>query len=305
MKNKLLKLVLLLPFILSGCGPVETSKNVYHTIKFDSDGGTNVASIKVKHNGKISTPKEPTKEKWKFSNWSLYNGTFETENFEVVNGEQKIDDRYLNCDSGYYLAKSDMTFKASWEKLGRIKIWCGLRQTVYTNSDLENKANSTAESMNVEVGVETKGNQENLKMQLVSAEEIGKCPELIVITAYECINSSDIENLYSAYEPARYIEEFSDYFMPFSNPENQTFVTTNFDSSIYKYVQNESGIFGFPLFSIDTMLYSKSLVYDIPGKIFGFAFIDKPSFEGREDRAELRALSETFAKQLSQTYAEI
>lgn len=81
-------LLLALPLVmLAGCGgetpssssPIETGtdETIYHTITFHSNGGSEVAPIKVKHNTFAKEPTKPTKENYKFRGWYVDNDSFQ------------------------------------------------------------------------------------------------------------------------------------------------------------------------------------------------------------------------------------
>lgn len=71
-------------FALKGC-----SKNKTFTIKFDSVGGTPVSEQKVKKNGKVKVPNDPTKEGYDFVGWYVGNTRYDfdskvTKNLTIV-----------------------------------------------------------------------------------------------------------------------------------------------------------------------------------------------------------------------------
>ena len=57
-------IIAIILLLLKGC-----SKSPEFTITFDSDGGSVVASQKVKENGKVQKPKDPTKKGYSFAGW--------------------------------------------------------------------------------------------------------------------------------------------------------------------------------------------------------------------------------------------
>lgn len=65
------------------------------TIKFDTDGGTNIESIAIEKGTRILLPKSPTKEGYKFAGWFLENGSEVTKDFIV---------------------DKDITVKATWKE---------------------------------------------------------------------------------------------------------------------------------------------------------------------------------------------
>lgn len=81
-------LLLALPLVmLAGCGgetpssssriETGTDETIYHTITFHSNGGNEVAPIKVKHNTFAKEPAKPTKENYKFGGWYVDNDSFQ------------------------------------------------------------------------------------------------------------------------------------------------------------------------------------------------------------------------------------
>lgn len=81
-------LLLALPLVmLAGCdgetpsssSPIETGtdETIYHTVTFHSNGGSEVAPIKVKHNTFAKEPTKPTKESYKFGGWYVDNDSFQ------------------------------------------------------------------------------------------------------------------------------------------------------------------------------------------------------------------------------------
>lgn len=86
--KKNIVLLLTLPLVmLAGCGqesissssPIETitDETIYHTVTFHSNGGSEVAPIKVKHNTFAKEPTKPTKENYKFGGWYVDNDSFQ------------------------------------------------------------------------------------------------------------------------------------------------------------------------------------------------------------------------------------
>lgn len=64
-----------------------------YTVSFDTDGGSLVNSQKIKENGKVTKPSDPTKDKYKFLGWYLDN--------ELYSFDTKV--------------TKDITLKAKWE----------------------------------------------------------------------------------------------------------------------------------------------------------------------------------------------
>ena len=73
-----------------------------YVIKFDSNGGTNIDNQLVNHNDKIIKPTNPTKEGYKFIEWTLEGKTYDFDN----------------------LITSDITLVAEWKEV-EIKITYG------------------------------------------------------------------------------------------------------------------------------------------------------------------------------------
>ncbi len=69
-------IALVLVAILTGC-----SKE--YTVVFNTDGGSNVASLKVEKDGKVTKPSNPTKENYTFDGW-YYNGELYDFNTKVT-----------------------------------------------------------------------------------------------------------------------------------------------------------------------------------------------------------------------------
>ena len=73
-------LLLLLIISSSGCGSSgssSTNNSVTFTVTFDSNGGSEVASVKVASGDTVEKPNDPVKENYFFGNWYRDNGTFE------------------------------------------------------------------------------------------------------------------------------------------------------------------------------------------------------------------------------------
>ena len=54
---------------LASCGSPSSSGGKYHTVTFNSDGGTNIPSQKVRHGEKITKPEDPLKAGYIFDYW--------------------------------------------------------------------------------------------------------------------------------------------------------------------------------------------------------------------------------------------
>ncbi len=66
-----------------------------YTVTFNTDGGSNVASLKVKRNKTVTKPADPTKEGYKFVSWQLAGADY--------NFEEPVTD--------------NLTINAKWEKV--------------------------------------------------------------------------------------------------------------------------------------------------------------------------------------------
>lgn len=87
MKKNIVLLITLPLVMLAGCAgetpssssPIETGtdETIYHTITFHSNGGSEVAPIRVKHNTFAKEPTMPTRENYKFGGWYVDNDSFQ------------------------------------------------------------------------------------------------------------------------------------------------------------------------------------------------------------------------------------
>lgn len=111
---------------------LENENTKSYTISFNTDGGTNINSEKVKENGKVTEPKEPTKEGYSFTGWYLNDKKYDFNNNVT----------------------KDITLKARWKK-------------VSTSTDKEgtNKENSDKET-NTKPMSQKEQDNEILKKQL-------------------------------------------------------------------------------------------------------------------------------------------
>ena len=89
----LLVCFLLVALLLAGCKKESVLEPVYHTVTFDSNGGTPVSPMTVQAGKMISAPEDPTRENYIFDGWK--------------NGGEK-------WDFSYHVVESDITLKASW-----------------------------------------------------------------------------------------------------------------------------------------------------------------------------------------------
>lgn len=92
---------------LAGC-----NKDIYYTVRFDTDGGTEIADVKVKKNQTVARPAEnPTKENWIFNDWMTTKDGTEAFNFA---------DTKITADTTIYAywaaPKTKLTFNLNTEK---------------------------------------------------------------------------------------------------------------------------------------------------------------------------------------------
>ena len=113
MKNKKKILVLLclavlltVAFSLIGCngigGGEETSETetVYYTVKFDSNGGSKIADMKLKEDELINRPDDPVYEGYIFAGW--YEGTMAWDFDEfTVEGDMTLKAKWVNASTVY------------------------------------------------------------------------------------------------------------------------------------------------------------------------------------------------------------
>ena len=74
----------------------------YYTVSFDTDGGSRVDSIRVKHGGTITFPTDPTKKGFSFDGWSL--------NEEKFDYESMIDETVMNTSTIVITNKEENNF---------------------------------------------------------------------------------------------------------------------------------------------------------------------------------------------------
>ena len=91
-------------FAIKGCGTKE------YSIKFDTDGGNAISSVKVKEDGTITMPSNPTREGYEFAGWYV--------NDEIFDFNTKV--------------TKDMTLKARWNKIGEEESKITLNSTKLT-----------------------------------------------------------------------------------------------------------------------------------------------------------------------------
>lgn len=303
MKHKVLITLILAPLLLTGCNKASIDTSNYFTISFDSNGGSEVPSFKVKEGEKINVPNEPTYDNYIFDYWDVLSGSYTHEQFTYVDGESYCDENYFYDDKGYLIPKSDMTFIARWRNAyDPIKIWHTLGKTALDSSNLNEHVSSAATSMNVQAYGEPKFGYSDLRDALDLVRNTDSAPDAILIG--ESICNGNIEDLDYEYNPGAIIEAFAEYYMPFYDVQNQFYVLNSFDESIYQYVYNsdEQRVFGFPICSYATMLRSKEGKYNIPGTTFVYGFINKNKFEAAGDRNAQRIVTENYLKALSESY---
>jgi hypothetical protein len=295
--------LILAQLLLTGCNKASIDTSNYFTISFDSNGGSEVPSFKVKEGEKIIVPSEPTYDDHVFDYWDVLSGSYTHEQFTYVDGESYRDEKYFNDEEGYIIPQSDMTFIANWRKLyGPIEIWHALGITGLNSSNLDEHISSVATSMAVKASAETKGSYSTLRTMLYDAHSIGDDPDAILIAGTIC--NGNVDDLYYEYNPGAYIEDFSEFYMPFYDVQNQFYVLNSFDESIYQYVYepDEQRVFGFPICSYETMLLSKEGEYNIPGTTTIYGFVNKYKFEGSSVSDPQRIVTEKYLKALSMSY---
>lgn len=307
MKHKVLITLILTPLLLTGCNKASINTSNYFTISFDSNGGSEVPSFKVKEGEKINVPNDPTYDNYVFDYWDVLSGSYIHEQFTYVDGESYRDEKYFNDEEGYLIPQSDMTFIARWRNANNpieikpIEIWHAI---LFDYSDLNEHISSAATSMNVQAYAELKGNSSDLRWALDSARTVGVYPDAILIRNIVCNGNIEDLDSYSEYNPGAGIKDFAEYYMPFYDVQNQLYVLNSFDESIYQYVydSDEQRVFGFPICSYATMMRSKEGEYNIPGTITIYGFINKYKFEGHDDKNAQRIVTENYLKALSRSY---
>ena len=96
--------LLILLFVLKGCSAKEFE------ITFDTNGGSNVSSLTIKKEGKITKPEDPTKEGYIFEGW-YYNGKEFDFNTEVTK-DMKLEARWTKIEvTGINLNAQNLTLK--------------------------------------------------------------------------------------------------------------------------------------------------------------------------------------------------
>ena len=302
MKHKLITLILA-PLLLTGCDKASIDTSNYFTIRFDSNGGSKVPSFKVKEGEKINVPNEPTHDNYAFDHWDVLSGSYIHEQFTYVDGESYCDENYFYDESGYLIPTSDMTFIAKWRNANDpIAIWHSLGQNDLKSSQIDEHVSSAAASMTVQASAQYKGGHYELGSTLYKAHATGNDPDAILIANTIC--NGNIEDLYYEYNPGLYIEDLSEFCMSFYDVQNQSYVLNSFDESIYQYVydSDEQRVFGFPICSFETMMYSKENEYNIPGTTTIYGFINKLKFESNSDLNTQRIVTEKYLKALSTSY---
>ena len=85
---------------LASCSSSYSPSERYHTVTFNSDGGTNISSQKVKHGEKASKPEDPLKDQYIFDYWEynqekwFFAGYVVTEDITLL---AKYNESLLNC----------------------------------------------------------------------------------------------------------------------------------------------------------------------------------------------------------------
>lgn len=92
-----------------------------YTVKFDTDGGSSIASITVEKEGKISAPEEPTREGYKFLGWQLdgkdYNFSSKiTKNMTLKAKWEKVDSEPVGGEKAPSLSTKNFSLKVGQSK---------------------------------------------------------------------------------------------------------------------------------------------------------------------------------------------
>ena len=100
---------------MSGCNQ-NIEAGTYFNVSFDSNGGSECESIRVKEGERIPKPSSPSIKYGTFSYWSIQNGNVKIDdNVKYIDGEQENwSETYLGDDRGPYLIYSDCSFKANY-----------------------------------------------------------------------------------------------------------------------------------------------------------------------------------------------
>ena len=120
-------LALLVIFLL-----IKSSKKEY-TIVFDSNGGSIVESVKVKENGHIAKPNDPTKEGYTFAGWYLDDELFD---FNTKINKSIVLEAYWNTENGLKIKELSLVI-GSTQKLEILSLPDGLseKDLIYSSSD--------------------------------------------------------------------------------------------------------------------------------------------------------------------------
>ncbi len=286
-----------LPACLCGCSPKTDGVDnvVYHTITFDTDGGSKIASIKVKHGDRIPVPKEiPTKPRREFIQFLIDSGKVSFDiSLEYKEGE-KIPwwEKYLGEDQGPYLALSDITFKASW-KYGVYTIDYAFSSSFYSESLDEITIEAASE---VDYGLRNTY-YSNLDDLINSSSSVNY--EIFLVSKTVLVNEEDLSKTYPSYAEYNIVER-KDKFCSLP-ADYQNWIKEKFDESVYKHVCLAGEVFGFPIFIRDTEVLNKETgEYDLPAKKYLFGVLNKSAFtDDKPVKDEMFEASNKFLKYVS------
>lgn len=303
--NSLFFICCLLATNLCGCKPSaddgddNTPEEIYHTVSFDTDGGSEITPIRVKHGGKIPVPEGiPTKLRRQFRDYYLYQGKvdFDT-SLEYANGE-KLPwwNTYLGEDSGPYIALSDLTFKVEWKKYT-----LNLRTTEQYSSSLFSSINNTSTSLDIEKQIEYL-NFDGIDFFFNEFEQYSYAIQDDVFIFGSCYleNQADYDNLaYTGGIEYSFIGK-KNYFATLREDE-QNWIRSNFSDSIYNKVSSNNEVFGYPIMISNVLLRNQNTnANDIPAKYILFGFLNKYNIEHRPSNyGEKEEISRSFLQQLS------
>ena len=312
--NKLITILFASVLSLTGCDLLsptnEQSKDVdkeivYHTISYDSNGGSQVESVQVKHGDRIPIPKEqPTKAKNDFVDWKIFNGKVGMDStFEYKDGEETLEENYLTEDDGYFTALSDITLKATWDN-SRYGINAIFNDTgfVYNSSDniLIEQWRSALDAVGVPGLFDWLTDRTdydvlfNYKLNI----DTNNSYDIVVLSIYVADNEADIEKLNSYYPNV--IFDHINYIGEIPAAE-QNWIKNHFDTSITSYVEQNNQVYGYPIKKWNTLLRNKdTLEYNIPATAYTYGFLNKNRFlEDSEFNSDMRSISLEFLKTFS------
>ena len=294
--------------VVNARGDSSKEEDVYHTVTFDSDEGTPVAPVKVKHRERIPKPEDPTKYRCRFGSWEVVSGTVGVDMTRVYeNGEVINNDWCVGEDNGAYLALSDLTLKAYWYKINyNINIWYTIGSGILDGVDLINKINAAATSIGERAVPEYRGYSGDLIDSIGNAALSGQGPELFILQAASFDDLNDADNCAYSINPDE-LKGYTQLYSPLPQ-EHQTWILNNFDSSTYSYVYDNNKVLGYPLFTYNTTFKNKNTnEYDIPGKLHAFLFINGilTNGNGYDVPEDMYDIVCNFAKVLSESYLPV